>query len=417
MRRRAFVGLSCMLFAIAAAHALSGGGAALQFDGEDDFVTLPRPPFHAHTIEAWVRPAAVTALPQFIVGEYGANSVGCYTGTTLVLNEVGFTYIVGQQGCGNDDSIVGPVPTPGVWYHLAGTYDGNTMRLYVDGSLVGELTGVAFTRFDRFLVGAGYTHETGAPEYFFGGDIDEIRVWNYARTEAQIQEAMDCPVGLTAMAGLVAYWRLDEGTGQTVASSALAGGTAVLGSNSSPQGDAADPVWIASDSPLCEMADTDVDGLFDDEEAVLGTDPEDADSDDDGLSDGDEVRMQLLRGDDCPDPLVADSDGDGLLDGEEVALGTDPCVADTPCVLIHFLIDDVLALNLQQGIETSLDSKLELAERALCDANAGNDGAAANALAAFVHEVSAQAGNQVIPESAANALIAEALYILSRLAQ
>ena len=78
----------------------------------------------------------------------------------------------------------------------------------------------------------------------------------------------------------------------------------------------------------CEIVDSDHDGLDDDTEDELGTDPHNPDSDGDGLLDGAEVD---LAGDSrCPDPLTADSDGDTLPDGEEqLVLGTDPCRLDT----------------------------------------------------------------------------------------
>lgn len=68
-----------------------------------------------------------------------------------------------------------------------------------------------------------------------------------------------------------------------------------------------------------EPVDTDEDGLTDDEEDELGTDPSNPDSDDDGLQDGEEV-----NGDNPTDPLNPDTDGDGATDGDEVAAGTDP---------------------------------------------------------------------------------------------
>ena len=69
-------------------------------------------------------------------------------------------------------------------------------------------------------------------------------------------------------------------------------------------------------------ADSDGDGLSDGEEAALGTDPLNQDSDDDGLTDGAEALSGL-------DPLNPDSDGDGLLDGTEFVGDTDPFEADS----------------------------------------------------------------------------------------
>ncbi len=70
--------------------------------------------------------------------------------------------------------------------------------------------------------------------------------------------------------------------------------------------------------------DTDGDGLSDDDELKLGTDPEMADTDKDGLSDFDEVNAGT-------DPFAADSDGDGVSDYDELKLGTDPNdAADVP---------------------------------------------------------------------------------------
>ena len=69
-----------------------------------------------------------------------------------------------------------------------------------------------------------------------------------------------------------------------------------------------------------ENQDRDADGLPDDVEERLGTDPDDPDSDDDGILDGDER---------VTDPLDPDSDDDGLNDGDEAHAGTDPNDPDT----------------------------------------------------------------------------------------
>jgi hypothetical protein len=64
--------------------------------------------------------------------------------------------------------------------------------------------------------------------------------------------------------------------------------------------------------------DTDNDGLTDEEEDVLGTNPANPDTDNDGLSDREEVEIYLT------DPLNPDTDDDTYLDGEEVQNGYDP---------------------------------------------------------------------------------------------
>ncbi|MEZ4315954.1 MAG: putative metal-binding motif-containing protein [Myxococcota bacterium] len=70
--------------------------------------------------------------------------------------------------------------------------------------------------------------------------------------------------------------------------------------------------------------DDDGDGLTNDEEVLIGTDPQDPDTDDDGLTDGEEV---IVYG---TDPLDPDTDNDGLTDGSEVhTWGTDPLDPDT----------------------------------------------------------------------------------------
>jgi len=98
-------------------------------------------------------------------------------------------------------------------------------------------------------------------------------------------------------------------------------------------------------------------------------------------------------------------------DGNDVVLTE---LVSDPVDLLAGLIDLVIALNLQQGIENSLDAKLDAAVQALEDMNANNDSAACGALQAFTNAVQAQGGNQ-IPVDDANALIAAVQQILDAL--
>lgn len=81
----------------------------------------------------------------------------------------------------------------------------------------------------------------------------------------------------------------------------------------------------SSEKEVVQQAiDTDNDGLTDEQELQLGTDPNNPDTDNDGLEDGAEVNNYET------DPLKADTDGDSLSDGDEVnSYGTNPLKTDT----------------------------------------------------------------------------------------
>jgi len=66
------------------------------------------------------------------------------------------------------------------------------------------------------------------------------------------------------------------------------------------------------------LTDKDLDGLTDEEEIKLGTNPNNPDTDGDGIMDKDEIDLWKTN------PLKADTDGDGMVDGEEARRGTDP---------------------------------------------------------------------------------------------
>lgn len=97
----------------------------------------------------------------------------------------------------------------------------------------------------------------------------------------------------------------------------------LIPSNQQPTNETPSPVLEQPVTPLLpvEPVDTDKDGLTDEQETALRTDPSLTDTDVDGLSDYDEVRVW------GSDPLNADTDGDGFKDGAEVAAGYDPNLA------------------------------------------------------------------------------------------
>ena len=84
--------------------------------------------------------------------------------------------------------------TANTWAHLALTYDGTAVRFYVNGNLTGTTTktGTISSSTGALTIGSD-------PFYgqYFAGLIDEIRVYNIALTQAQIQTDMAASVGLS----------------------------------------------------------------------------------------------------------------------------------------------------------------------------------------------------------------------------
>ena len=109
----------------------------------------------------------------------------------------------------------------GKWFHIAAVQDleMNTVRLYVNGVEEDEKTlrGSAVVTDNPIRIGTRINDITaGSPWYVVDGNIDEIRIWNTARTEDQIKAAMKTKLS-GSESGLVAYWNFDEGNGTSAA--------------------------------------------------------------------------------------------------------------------------------------------------------------------------------------------------------
>jgi hypothetical protein len=99
------------------------------------------------------------------------------------------------------------------WYHIAGTYDGSLLKVYVNGVLANTVpwTGtVATTSYDLTIGDFAYSAVGG--NRYFDGQIDEAKVWSTALTETQIREYMCKKVTSShpQYANLRGYWNMDQ---------------------------------------------------------------------------------------------------------------------------------------------------------------------------------------------------------------
>ena len=134
---------------------------------------------------------------------------------TIWLNQRGFVHYTSTDN-GSQKAINSPVGSISLdkWYFLSLTVTVNDkLRAYLNGKLLGETTiGTPVSGNSNFRIGWVNSVEE---EFFnpasFDGVIDEVRLWNVARTEAELQSTMNSALSGNEE-GLVGYWNFDDGT-------------------------------------------------------------------------------------------------------------------------------------------------------------------------------------------------------------
>lgn len=185
---------------------------AMRFVGTSSYVSIPYSPVlkpSSFTVELWVY--VDTLYSQFIplisaTDEDQRNTADGYD----IKFEAGLFYLR-VASAPNLASAYWCSYTPPVkeWIHVACTLDSAHATLYVNGQQMAQFATQPIWYGNRGLtLGMGY-HTTYGGYSFFRGMMDEIRVWNNARTQGQIQQTMRTKLTGTE-AGLVAYWNFDD---------------------------------------------------------------------------------------------------------------------------------------------------------------------------------------------------------------
>jgi hypothetical protein len=164
-------------------------GGALRFDGLDDMVSIPDASSldltTGMTLSAWVKLDQIDgAWRTLIMKENGLGSdvYGFYAADGVRVPN-------GEVNTGTSGGIQGPsAVSTTAWTYLALTYDGSTIRLYVDGALVASKakTGSILNSTGALRIGGNRSW----PNEYFKGLIDEVRVYNRALPQAEIQSDM-----------------------------------------------------------------------------------------------------------------------------------------------------------------------------------------------------------------------------------
>ncbi len=230
----------------------------LQFDGNDDYISLNNVDVagNAITLEALINSSnlsnCATSQCRIISKATSPTPEDHYWMLSTTNDGANNVLRFRVKTNGTTTTLVASVGTlsENTWYHVAATYDGNSMKLFLEGTEVGNTpkTGSLTTNSTAAAwIGGNPPTATGHP---WQGGIDDVRIWNVARTQAQIQNARTYEL-LGNEAGLQAYYKFNEGTGQTI-NDQTGNNNTVLGSTNST--DTNDPTFaINNPNPMVTL--------------------------------------------------------------------------------------------------------------------------------------------------------------------
>ncbi len=192
----------------------SAPSVALIFDGQDDYVSLGNPDvlnFAGEiTIEAWIKPQDITKTQNIVAHGFTMEP---NAEVFLRIAEAEREYQIGSWD-GGEHRAAYPIPPEdlGKWVHLAGSYDGKAWNLYHNGKKVGEsIAATGAIQVNESWMIAAAANKT---ERFFHGQVSEVRIWNKARSQEEIQANRFRRLK-GSEPGLVGYWPLNVGEGIT----------------------------------------------------------------------------------------------------------------------------------------------------------------------------------------------------------
>lgn len=191
---------------------LTCAGNALQFDGTDRVqiphdVSLSFPVGANFTVELWMNPSDTSGIKHFLGKRVAAPTQCEGVEYQLALDDNNPTSLHLSTSPSNlnirlsSNSLV----IPDTWLHVAVTYDGTTLRMYLDGVLNASRV-APFGQPNLADLTIGTSSNCGNS---FVGLIDEVRIWDVTRSAGEIALFYNQTVSPSAP-GLVGYWNFDE---------------------------------------------------------------------------------------------------------------------------------------------------------------------------------------------------------------
>ena len=178
---------------------------SLNFDGVNDYVNLGNYSTFMgnYTIEAWINLTPNTHANS-IVGKHNAGVAGTFIFEITSDNKVYITREVAPWSITTTDVV-----PDNTWTHVAMTYDGTNVRVYINGNLAGtQAFGAITSNNEEVLIGA--RKSSSSPINFFEGSIGDVRIWSSARTALQLQQFMYATLSGTET-NLIGHFDFNQG--------------------------------------------------------------------------------------------------------------------------------------------------------------------------------------------------------------
>ena len=199
--------------------------SALSFDGVDDYVLLSSNGFgtfnnQSFTIETWVKLPDLSGDKVLFSYDYTSHNLPYYA---CHLRIMASGIYLGYNLSGTIISTVTSFNTLKVenintWTHISATFTSGVQKIYVNGEEVFGTTNAGVITYYNQEVWLGRGNFGG----YFKDYLDDVRIWNVARTQAEIQADMNLEL-IGNETGLVGYWKFNEGTGTTALDSTANG--------------------------------------------------------------------------------------------------------------------------------------------------------------------------------------------------
>ncbi len=188
---------------------------ALNFDGDNDYISLVTPPSVSgnanFTVEAWftISSPTTTCGTSFrrLFSLSGQGSTRFEVGEC---NSQLKLFWLDASG-GVSPSLGSPVTFTPTCHHIAVVRNGTQIIIYLDGALTPIYTGTLVGALNTNLFRVGHWGGGATSGSDWQGTIDDIRLWNVPRTATDIRDFKDCTLsGNWTSSGLIANWTLDQ---------------------------------------------------------------------------------------------------------------------------------------------------------------------------------------------------------------